>query len=185
MLRRLLTSGHKQSDPLPHTKRPAPKPDTAAMHSVRPCDAISPRSRRQVAPRARNSAQGLAIELAPRVVESQAPPVRSTSVQSAWAVPTLPVTAAIRDATTPTFDLPMKQRSASTPDFLEKHFTPQYLAKRWGIHPTTVVRWARDREDVLRLGTPGRNGKRTRIELRIPASAAQRIYKERTGKTWG
>jgi hypothetical protein len=49
-----------------------------------------------------------------------------------------------------------------------------------GIHVSAVVRWFQDLEGVLKLSEPSKNGKRTRIELRIPFSLAMRVYRERT-----
>jgi predicted site-specific integrase-resolvase len=65
---------------------------------------------------------------------------------------------------------------------LQRHFPPKFWAKRWGVDPTTVVRWFRDEPGVLRVGNPAKNGKRTRTELRIPFSVAARVYGKRTGK---
>lgn len=80
----------------------------------------------------------------------------------------------------------LKPKTVSIPTgFMEKHFPPKYWAKRWGVDATTIVRWFRDEPGVLRLGSPSRNGTRTRCELRIPATVAERIYRERTGKVWG
>lgn len=68
------------------------------------------------------------------------------------------------------------------PAFTEKHYAPRYWARRWGISDSTVVRWFRDEMGVLRLNSESRNGKRSRVELRIPASVAERVYRQRTGK---
>ncbi len=62
---------------------------------------------------------------------------------------------------------------------MEPHYTPQFLAELWGVSPDTVVRWFQDEKGVLKTGNPSRNGKRTRIELRIPNSVARRVYQER------
>jgi len=45
---------------------------------------------------------------------------------------------------------------------------------------STVVRWFQDKEGVLKLSSPAKNGKRSRVELRIPYSLALREYRERT-----
>jgi hypothetical protein len=62
----------------------------------------------------------------------------------------------------------------------DPHYSPQFYAESWGIHVSTVIRWFQDMEGVLKLGMPSKNGKRTRIELRIPLSLAMREYRSRT-----
>ena len=66
------------------------------------------------------------------------------------------------------------------PITIDPHYSPQFYAELWGISASTVVRWFEDREGVLKLTKPARNGRRTRIELRIPFSVAMRVYRERT-----
>jgi hypothetical protein len=67
----------------------------------------------------------------------------------------------------------------------EPHATVQELAERWQVHNTTIVRWFRDeKEGVLRLSKPSKKGKRTRVELRISESAAERVYGERSRTLW-
>lgn len=66
------------------------------------------------------------------------------------------------------------------PSFIEEHYTPKDLAAAWKVSPDTVVRWFSDEPGVLKLGTPSRRGTRTRVELRIPRSVAERVYSERT-----
>jgi hypothetical protein len=63
---------------------------------------------------------------------------------------------------------------------IDPHYSPQFYAELWGTSPSTVVRWFQDRPGVLKLNTPSKNGKRTRIELRIPFSLAMQVYRERT-----
>jgi len=45
---------------------------------------------------------------------------------------------------------------------------------------STVVRWFRDKEGVLKLRKATKNGKRRRVELRIPYSLALWECRERT-----
>jgi hypothetical protein len=71
-------------------------------------------------------------------------------------------------------------RELPLPIPIDPHFSPQFLAELWGLSPTTVVRWFQDEEGVLKLSTSSKNGKRTRVELRIPFSLAMRVYRERT-----
>lgn len=66
------------------------------------------------------------------------------------------------------------------PIVIDPHFSPQFYAELWGTSTSTVIRWFQDIDGVLKLATASKNGKRTRIELRIPFSLAMRIYRERT-----
>ena len=61
----------------------------------------------------------------------------------------------------------------------EPHYTPQFLAEWLRLSQDTIVRWFQDEKGVLKIGKPSRNGKRTRIELRIPHSVFCRVYQER------
>jgi len=63
---------------------------------------------------------------------------------------------------------------------VDPHYSPQFYGELWGLSPSTVIRWFQDVEGVLKLNAPSRNGKRRRVELRIPFSVAMRIYRERT-----
>jgi len=63
---------------------------------------------------------------------------------------------------------------------IDPHFSAQFYAELWGMSPSTVIRWFQDLDGVLKLGEPSMNGKRTRVELRIPFSLAMRVYRERT-----
>ncbi len=61
---------------------------------------------------------------------------------------------------------------------IDPHFSPQFYAELWGLSVSTVTRWFQDLAGVLKLSKPTRNGKRTRVELRIPFSLAMRVYQE-------
>jgi hypothetical protein len=63
---------------------------------------------------------------------------------------------------------------------IDVHFSPQFYAELWRISDSTVIRWFQDLDGVLKLNQPSRNGRRTRIELRIPFSLAMRVYREKT-----
>ena len=69
---------------------------------------------------------------------------------------------------------------APTPVSVDQHYSPQFYAELWGISVSTVIRWFQDMEGVLKLTAPSKNGRRTRIELRIPFSLAMRVYREKT-----
>ena len=66
------------------------------------------------------------------------------------------------------------------PIIIDPHYSPQFYAELWSTSPSTVVRWFQDMEGVLRLNKPSKNGKRSRVEMRIPFSLAMRVYRERT-----
>jgi len=66
------------------------------------------------------------------------------------------------------------------PIVIDQHFTPQFYAELWGMSVSTVTRWFQDEPGVLKLSNSAKNGKRSRVELRIPFSLAMRIYRERT-----
>jgi hypothetical protein len=69
------------------------------------------------------------------------------------------------------------------PITIDQHFSPQFCAELWGMSASTVVRWFEDRDGVLRLSKPARNGSRTRAELQIPFSLAMQVYREHTQRT--
>ena len=66
------------------------------------------------------------------------------------------------------------------PIVIDPHYKPQFYAELWGLDPSTVIRWFQDMPGVLKLSPPSKNGRRTRIELRIPYSLAMREYRRRT-----
>jgi hypothetical protein len=72
----------------------------------------------------------------------------------------------------------MHKLSQPEPVTIDPHYSPQFYAELWGVSPSTVVRWFQDRDGVLKLNKPARNGKRTRTELRIPLSLAMQAYRE-------
>jgi hypothetical protein len=63
----------------------------------------------------------------------------------------------------------------------EKQYTPEELAKLWGVKRMTIARWFREEPDVLRWGkvTGPRGGRRNYITIRIPESVARRVYAQR------
>ena len=65
------------------------------------------------------------------------------------------------------------------PIAIDPHFSPQFYAEWWGMSASTVVRWFQDMAGVLKLSNPARNGRRSRVELRIPFSLAMKVYRER------
>jgi hypothetical protein len=63
---------------------------------------------------------------------------------------------------------------------LERHYTPQELAALWGFDQTTIRRMFLDEPGVLKEGRRGRrDGKRSYVSLRIPASIAQRVHERK------
>jgi len=73
-------------------------------------------------------------------------------------------------------------RTMTTPQpvVVDPHYSPQFYAELWGLSVSTVLRWFQDLDGVLKLTKPSRNGKRTRVELRIPFSLAMQVYREHT-----
>ena len=69
------------------------------------------------------------------------------------------------------------------PVVIDQHYSPQFYAEFWGMSPSTVIRWFQDMEGVLKLSMPARNGRRGRVELRIPFSLAMKVYREHTGQS--
>jgi hypothetical protein len=67
------------------------------------------------------------------------------------------------------------------PVSIDPHYSAQFYAELWGLSASTVIRWFQDMPGVLRVAKRSKNGKRTRVELRIPFSQAMRVYRKRTG----
>ncbi len=65
---------------------------------------------------------------------------------------------------------------------LEQHYTIPELAALWHLDYKTVQRWFEDREDVLRFGNEHRPKKRRHVSIRIPASVAEKVYREQRPK---
>lgn len=63
---------------------------------------------------------------------------------------------------------------------IDAHFSPKFFAELWGVSESTVTRWFRDETGVLKVGKESKNGRRSRVELRIPVSVAMRVYGGRT-----
>ena len=70
--------------------------------------------------------------------------------------------------------------ASAQPIPIDPHYSPQFYAELWGMSASTVVRWFQDMEGVLKLNKPAKNGRRNRVELRIPFSVAMRVYRERS-----
>jgi hypothetical protein len=66
-------------------------------------------------------------------------------------------------------------------DPFERHFTPKELADLWRLDESTIRRIFQDVPGVMKIGSIGRRNKRDYVTLRIPASAADRFYRERIG----
>jgi hypothetical protein len=62
---------------------------------------------------------------------------------------------------------------------IDPHYSPRVFAELWGVSESTVLRWFQDLPGVLKIGKESKNGKRTRCEIRIPYSLANRVYSER------
>ncbi len=77
----------------------------------------------------------------------------------------------------------MSKITSPEPIVVDPHYSPQFYAELWGLSVSTAVRWFQDQDGVLKLGRSGKNGKRGRVELRIPFSVAMRVYRERSRGT--
>lgn len=58
----------------------------------------------------------------------------------------------------------------------EQHYTPQELAKIWGVSAETIRVLFRDEPGVLKIGKDGTRFKRGYRTLRIPESVAERVH---------
>ncbi len=65
-------------------------------------------------------------------------------------------------------------------DAFEKHYTVTELAELWNVHADTIRRMFRDEAGVLKIGQSGRRRKRDYFTLRIPASVAARVHRDRS-----
>jgi hypothetical protein len=61
---------------------------------------------------------------------------------------------------------------------LERHFTIPELAELWHVDYKTVQRWFEGRDDVLTFGSAHRARKRRHVSIRVPASVAEKVYRE-------
>jgi hypothetical protein len=59
----------------------------------------------------------------------------------------------------------------------EKHYTPNDLAKAWGVSVDSIRRLFRDEPGVLKMGEKSPSHKRQYLTLRIPESVAGRVHK--------
>jgi len=64
---------------------------------------------------------------------------------------------------------------------LEKHYTPQELAKLWGFSPETIRNLFSNTPGVLRVAGPPRRLRRGYCSIRIPESVAQKRHAELHG----
>jgi hypothetical protein len=71
-------------------------------------------------------------------------------------------------------------RNDVDPITVDPHYSPRFYAELWGFSESTILRWFQDVKGVLKSSERSRNGRRTRVEIRIPYSLAMRVYEERT-----
>lgn len=74
----------------------------------------------------------------------------------------------------------MSKDSALDP--MEKHYSTKEIAEAWGIDKVTVLSIFEGEPGVFRLGPAGDVRRRTRREIRIPASVLRRVYAERISR---
>jgi hypothetical protein len=84
--------------------------------------------------------------------------------------------------TAPRFQMSDPQSIDASPmAALERHYTPAELGDLWGFDQTTIRRLFVDEPGVLKIGKQARrDGKRSYVSVRIPASVAQRVHERRT-----
>jgi hypothetical protein len=58
----------------------------------------------------------------------------------------------------------------------EKHWTPQELAKTWGVSVQTIRELFKDEDGVLKIGRNGTRLRRRYMTLRIPNTVAERVH---------
>jgi hypothetical protein len=61
--------------------------------------------------------------------------------------------------------------------FLERHFSVQTLAERWGLSADAIRSLFEDEPGVLTLGDRKSGRKRRYVTLRIPESVAARVHR--------
>ena len=66
------------------------------------------------------------------------------------------------------------------PVLVDQHYPPNFYAALWGVHESTIRRWFQDLPGVLKLKPTAKNGKRQRVEIRIPYRLALEVYREKT-----
>lgn len=62
----------------------------------------------------------------------------------------------------------------------ERKFTPEELAQIHKLHPSTIRKLFVDEPGVIRLGHAGLGRRRQYFTLRIPASVAERVFRNMT-----
>jgi hypothetical protein len=63
----------------------------------------------------------------------------------------------------------------------EKHYTPQEVAKLWGVSADMIRDWFRNESGVLKMERPATRVKRGYLTLRIPESVLYRVHHRLTG----
>ena len=66
------------------------------------------------------------------------------------------------------------------PIVIDQHYPPSFYAALLHVSVSTIVRAFRDRPGVIKLAEESKNGKRVRVELRIPYKLFQQFCEERS-----
>lgn len=74
----------------------------------------------------------------------------------------------------------LKEFIEPVPITIEPHYSPKVYAELFSLSESTVLKWFRDMPGVLKYGKESRNGKRTRVEIKIPYSVWLQVYSEKT-----
>lgn len=73
----------------------------------------------------------------------------------------------------------MRVKPTSAVVEIDQHYPPSFFAALWSVDASTITRWFQDMDGVLKLSTPAKNGKRARVEIRIPLSLAMAEHARR------
>jgi AraC-like DNA-binding protein len=68
----------------------------------------------------------------------------------------------------------MQDQSAAA---IERHYTPNELAAKWGLSVTTIRRLFEMEPGVLRIGETDSASKRRYVTMRIPEHVAMRVHR--------
>jgi hypothetical protein len=66
------------------------------------------------------------------------------------------------------------------PIVIDQHYPPSFYAALLHVSVSTIVRAFRDRPGVIKLAVESNNGRRTRVELRIPYKVFEQFCAERS-----
>jgi hypothetical protein len=77
----------------------------------------------------------------------------------------------------PTYISPPAKMSMQSVE-LDPHYSIKFVSELWNVSQSYVLRVFQDRNDVMKLTKPSKNGRRARVELRIPWSTIVKVHDE-------